>query len=297
MSMQSMTGFGRSSGQTGPWEWRWEVRSVNGRGLDVRLRLPTGFEALDQPARQSIGKSFQRGNLNITLSLSQASGAQGVRLNETVLEEVIAAAEAVRAKTGGAPPTVEGLLSLRGVLESVDGTEQNGADVDAEVVKALLSGLDAAIGEALSVRRAEGQRLTAIVSEKLDDIQGLTVQVRDAPGRSVEAIQSRLKAQVEKLLNDTRELDVGRLHQEAALLATRADVEEELKRLETHLSAARALLTETGAVGRRLDFLCQEFNREANTLCSKAADEHISSLGVALKVAIDQMREQVQNLE
>lgn len=294
--LQSMTGFGRSADQFGALSWRWEVRSVNGRGLDVRLRLPSGFEELEPVVRESIGKSFARGNVNLTLSASAVETASRIRLNETALKDVLAASDTISERTGGAAPSVEALLNVRGVLEIVESDEDTPA-TNTALRAALLGDLAKAVGEVRQARLEEGRRLQAVILQKLEEIESLTGRIKSAPGRSVAAIKERLKTQVGKLLEASSTLDEARLHQEAALAATRADVEEELERLQSHIVAARDLVAKGGPVGRRLDFLCQEFNREANTLCSKASDKDISSLGVALKVAIDQMREQVQNVE
>lgn len=290
-----MTGFARSEGSLGDKGWFWEVRSVNGRGLDFRLRLPPGFEGLEQKAREAAQKAMKRGNVSATLTLQKRSGAAEIRLNEAALEQVLEAAERVRQRIGGDAPKVEALLGLKGVLEVVDGAD------DSEDTKsrdsAVLASLHEAIGDLVSAREGEGRRMAEVIGDQVSEIERLVGVIEAAPARSIEAVRMRLADQVARLREADGGLDENRLHQEAVLIATRLDVEEELKRLRSHIASARELLGESGAVGRRFDFLAQEFNREANTICSKSGDEATTQAGMALKVVIDQMREQVQNIE
>lgn len=293
MSLNSMTGFARADGSEKGVRWYWEVKSVNGRGLDVRIRLPQGYDQLEPKVREAAGKRFQRGSLTINLNAQRDAAAVEVRVNEAALAQVLRAVEEVRRLTGAPPPSADGLLALRGVL---DVSEADGS-LDAEVAAAMLVSLDAALDALGQARAAEGQRLTAVLAAHIDEIERLTRQVQASPSRTVDAIRARLSEQVAKLLDASPALDPARLHQEAVLLATRADVEEEIQRLAAHVASARSLLSEGQPAGRKFDFLAQEFNREANTLTSKAIDMEVSRAGLALKTVIDQLREQVQNIE
>jgi len=295
MTMQSMTGFARSDGALDGTAWHWELRSVNNRGLDLRLRLPPGFEALEPKVRDRIAKAIARGSVNASLSIQRRSRSGEVRLNQAALDRVLAIALRLSEATGAEKPRVETLLGLKGVLDIADDADDEAAA--AAEHEAVLAGLETAIAGLVAARGDEGARLKEVLDRQIDEIARLAEAVERAPARSVEAIRSRLADQVARLVETGQGLDPDRLHQEAVLLATRADVEEELKRLRAHVEAARALLREGGAIGRKLDFLAQEFNREANTLTSKAADQEIARTGLALKVVIDQMREQVQNIE
>lgn len=295
MSLQSMTGFARADGSDGVVTWAWELRSVNGRGLDVRFRLPPGYEALEAPAREAISKVLARGSVTASLNAQRQTAATQIRINETALEQVLKAAEHLHRLTGCEQPRAEGLLALKGVLEVAEDTEDPAASEPRRA--AMLASLATAIAGLVSAREGEGRRLAAVLSAQIDEIERLTRLVSGSPSRSVEAIRRRLAEQVGRLLEASPALDEQRLHQEAVLLATKADVEEELKRLEAHVEQARELLGVGKAVGRKLDFLSQEFNREANTLCSKANAVEITRAGLALKAVIDQLREQIQNIE
>ena len=293
MTLNSMTGFARADGSAEGVRWYWEVKSVNGRGLDVRLRLPQGHDQLEPKVREAAAKRFARGSLTINLNAQRDAAAVEVRVNEAALAQVLRAVDEVRRLTGAPPPSADGLLSLRGVL---DVTEADGS-LDPVVAAAMLGSLDAALDALAESRGAEGQRLTAVLTANIDEIERLTRQVQLSPSRTVEAIRARLSDQVAKLVDASPALDPARLHQEAVLLATRSDVEEEIQRLTAHVASARSLLSERQPAGRKFDFLAQEFNREANTLTSKAIDMDVSRAGLALKTVIDQLREQVQNIE
>jgi uncharacterized protein (TIGR00255 family) len=295
MSIKSMTGFSRVEGTASNFAWHWELRSVNGRGLDVRLRLPSGSEAMEPRVRNAVGKHLVRGSVTVSLNVERRTGALEIRVNEEALAQVVTAAEHIRKLTEAAPPRADGLMAIKGVLEVVE-TEES-AEVAAARIEAILEGLDEAIYGLVAARASEGARLKAVLDANLTEIERLLSLVEGLPARTPAAIAQRLKEQIARLLDGGNGFDPERLHQEAVLLATRADVEEELKRLRAHIAAARELLEEEGAVGRKLDFLAQEFNREANTLCSKANDVDITRAGLALKTVIDQMREQVQNIE
>ena len=295
MTIKSMTGFARSDGAIGPTSWHWEVRSVNGRGLDVRMRLAPGYEALEARVREAVGRCIARGSLTINLSVKRSEGATQIKLNEVALRQVLAALDSLKATTEVAAPRPEALLAIKGVLEVVE-PEESEAEAQART-EAMLTGLGAALDGMVRAREAEGRRLKAIVLEQLGLIERLVALVEASPARTPEAIRQRLKEQIGRLLETGASLDEGRLYQEAAILATRADVEEELKRLGAHIAGAREIVDSSEPAGRRLDFLAQEFNREANTLCSKAIDAETTRAGLELKAVIDQMREQVQNIE
>lgn len=295
MSLQSMTGFARSDGAVDGTVWHWELRSVNNRGLDLRLRLPPGFEAIEPKVRDRVAKAISRGSVNASLSVARRKDLGDLRINQAALERVLAIATKLSRDIGAETPRVEALLGLKGVLDVADEAEDE--EKLAAEQSAVLESLDIALNALVTARREEGGRLKEVLGRQIDEIARLTQTVEDAPARSVDAIRKRLAEQVARLVETGQGLDPVRLHQEAVLLATRADVEEELKRLKAHVEAARALLRDKGAIGRKLDFLAQEFNREANTLTSKAADQEIAHAGLALKVVIDQMREQVQNIE
>lgn len=295
MTINSMTGFARAESSLGTVRWHWEVRSVNGRGLDVRVRLPSGYEALEPMIREAVANQLVRGNVTISLSADRREGGQAIRLNETALAEVVKAADRIRELTGCALPRADGLIGIRGVLE-VNEIEEEAEESGARM-EAMLDHLRDVLAALVRARTAEGQRLHEVLGAHLSEIERLVKQIEKSPARTPAALTARLKDQVARLVETGNGLDPERLHQEAVLLATRSDVEEELKRLSAHIGAARELLEGDGAVGRKFDFLAQEFNREANTVCSKSNDVEITRAGLALKTVIDQMREQVQNIE
>jgi uncharacterized protein (TIGR00255 family) len=295
MPICSMTGFARSAGTRNGLAWQWEVKSVNGKALDVRCRLPAGYEGLETGVRALATQALRRGNLQASLTVSGATRPETVQLNQEVLDQLVAAGEALRDRIGGEALRADVLLSLRGVLE-VSAPVEDEAEVEARHA-AMLASFGEALTALASHRREEGERLRAIVAGQLDRIADLVDAARANPCRGVEAIKARLAEQVSRLMEAGSSFDRDRLHQEAVLLATRADIQEELDRLVSHVEAARTLLSSSDAVGRKFDFLAQEFNREANTLCSKSADRTLTATGLDLKTVIDQMREQVQNIE
>jgi uncharacterized protein (TIGR00255 family) len=289
-----MTGFARADGAGSGYRWTWEIRSVNGKGLDVRLRLPPGFEHLEAAAREKVGGALTRGNVQTTLTVQTETGAGQVRVNEAVLAEVVAAMRAVSRYVEAQPPTLDGLLSIRGVLETVDGVSE---EARGALTASIIGDLEAALRDLAADRVREGRAIAAILAGRLAEIERLAAAAEASPARTPEAIRARLAEQVAMLTGASPALDPDRLHQEAVLLATRADIREELDRIAAHVAAARALLAEDAAVGRRLDFLAQEFNREVNTLCSKSNDVALTAIGLDLKAVVDQFREQIQNLE
>jgi uncharacterized protein (TIGR00255 family) len=295
MTLASMTGFARTSGVHGELRWAWELKSVNSKGLDLRFRLPPGREALEPLLRAAVAKRITRGNVTINLSIQREGTAPQVRVNEEVLTAVIATARELAKRIEAQPPTLDGILGIKGVMEIVE-TEESEAERDV-ANSALLKGFDAALADLVAMRGREGGVIGGVLSDRVSEIEKLTRAAEASPSRSLEAIRARLAEQVKELLAASSTLDPERLHQEAALLAAKADVREELDRLHAHIGAARALLKNGGSVGRKLDFLAQEFNREANTLCSKSNDVSLTGIGLELKTAVDQLREQVQNIE
>jgi uncharacterized protein (TIGR00255 family) len=291
-----MTGFARQDGAGEGLAWVWEARSVNGRGLDVRLRLPPGFDAIDAAVREAVTKRISRGNLTISLTTERQNGAGTVRLNEGVLKDILKAADRVAEMTGGTRPETASLLSMKGVLEIGD-TGLDDPEQRAGRERLLIKSFEETADKLVASRRSEGARLAQIIAAQLVEIERMTGEVRASPSRTPETIRVRLQDLVSRLLEASGTFDKDRLHQEAVLAATRADVEEELARLTAHVAAAREILDEKNAVGRKLDFLAQEFNREANTLCSKANAVDVTRIGLGLKSVIDQLREQVQNIE
>lgn len=296
MTVFSMTGFSRAQGQNQTCSWTWEIKSVNGRGLDVRCRLPSGFDHLDQAIRKRVGAVFKRGNISLNLSLHRTARESGIQVNRSALEEILKLLPELKERVpGAAAPTLDGIFALRGVIESAE--EELADDERTALDKALMQSLEDALKDLKEARRSEGARLAAVLSRHLDEIGDLCDEAERLTAMHPAAIRERLRNQVSALLEEVPGLPEDRLAQEAALLMTKADPREELDRLKAHLEAARGLLAEKEAMGRRLDFLCQEFNREANTLCSKAADVDLTRTGLALKAVIDQLREQVQNIE
>lgn len=294
MSIFSMTGFGRSSGRSGAWSWAWEIRTVNSKGLDLRLRLPAGFDAVDIEARAAIAAALHRGACHATLTASREGAAADIRINRAALDALIAQLADVPLNANVRSASLDGLLAVRGVVESAEAEDDEAAR--AALAKDVLVGLKAALDAVLAMRRSEGAAIGAILSDRVARIARLAADAEAAPGRTPEAVKARIARQIEAL-GQTQGLDPGRLHQEAVLLASRADIREELDRLHAHAKAADDLLNKGGPVGRRLDFLAQELGRESNTLCAKSNDAALTAIGLELKVEVEQFREQVQNIE
>jgi uncharacterized protein (TIGR00255 family) len=295
MALHSMTGFARADGAVLGNRWSWELRSVNGKGLDLRLRLPLGLERLEIPVRERVGKRFTRGSLNVALAFTREQGAAGVRINETVLAAVVEAMKTVAERIDAEPPRLDGILAIKGVLETSEAEEDEAAR--AAIDAGLLGGLDEAIEGLAAARAREGAAVARILGGQVDEIERLARAAEACPARRPEAVRERLAEQVRLLVEASSTLDPQRLHQEAVLIATRADIREELDRLFTHVADARKLVAQGGPIGRRLDFLAQEFNRESNTLCSKSNDKDLTAIGLDLKTVVDQLREQIQNVE
>lgn len=296
MTVASMTGFARAEGSIGDLRWVWEVKSVNGRSLDVRCRLPTGFDAFDPVVRAAVAERCRRGNVSAALTVTRVTGSAGqIRINRELLDQLLGLAQELRGQAEVAPPRLDGLLAVKGVVELVD--EEETEEVRVAHEDALRAGLAEVLDALGAMRLQEGARLAKLALGHLDDIERLHVAATATAAAQPENLKARLKAQVEALLDASPALPPDRLVQEAALLAAKSDVREELDRLAAHVAAARALLAAGGPIGRKLDFLCQEFNREANTLCSKSSDVELTRIGLDLKAAIEQLREQVQNIE
>ena len=295
MALQSMTGFARIEGFNEIANWRWEVRSLNGKGLDFRLRLPAGSDALQPEIRKLVAGHFKRGNLQITLDVDRPGSQSLPVLNLPALESVMAAISSIQGKIDCPPPAAEQILRIKGVMETGDihDTDEDQASLNALLIadfKKLLQALEDA-------RTNEGLGICDVLHGQLNQMAQLTRTIEDDPSRSTEHIKQRLAAQLALLLENSNGFEPDRLHQEAAILATRADLTEELDRLKVHVDAARQLLTGAGPVGRKLEFICQELNRECNTICSKSNAVAVTNAGLDMKVVIDQIREQVQNLE
>jgi uncharacterized protein (TIGR00255 family) len=292
--LSSMTGFGRREAADADRSWLWEIRSVNARGIELRWRLPPGFEGLEPTLRESTAKSIRRGSLQAALTVRSAA-ASGTGVNEALLDHLLQVALRVAAKVpGAAVPRVETLLGLPGVIAS---GRSDVTDITADQMTALKGSFDEALGELVASRRAEGARLGEVLLGLLRQIDGLRLDAEAAASRQVELHRERLVASASALLAAVPGLPEERIAQEVALLASKSDVREELDRLASHIEAARALLASGGAVGRQLDFLVQEFLRETNTVCSKSATKELTSVGLQLKSVVEQVREQVQNLE
>jgi uncharacterized protein (TIGR00255 family) len=291
-----MTGFARGQGQDADLSWSWEAKSVNGKGLDARFRLAGGYEFLELPARDAVQKRFKRGNLSVTLSVERVAADTPLVINDAVLARYVEVALRLQqAHPGLAPARIDGLMSLRGVLDVVEEVED--PEAQDRRGKAMLATLDQTLAAMAEMRAGEGRRLAEVLTAHLGQISALVEEARALAACEPEAIRERLRLAVSTLLDTVPAFSEERLAQEVALLAAKADVREELDRLRAHLAAAADLMAAGEAVGRRLDFLCQEFNREANTLCSKANDIELTRIGLALKAIIEQFREQVQNIE
>ena len=292
-----MTGFTRVAGQHDSVGWIWEIRSVNGKGLDVRVRLPYGYEALEAIVRDVAGKILKRGSVSVSLTVNRAGAESAYRVNRELLERLLALSGELKdeKRLSNEPARLDTLLTVRGVVEASEGDDDPKEAEERQ--KSMAVSLREALEALLGVRQAEGARLETILRERLNELDGLCNEAEGAASLRTEAIRDRLAQQVQDLLDMSPALSEERLAQEAAVLAVKADIREELDRLKSHIEGARGLLDEGVAVGRKLDFLCQEFNREANTLCSKSGDIELTRIGLAMKAAVDQFREQALNVE
>ncbi|HWV52252.1 YicC/YloC family endoribonuclease [Pseudorhodoplanes sp.] len=295
MTLSSMTGFARSHGASGSYAWSWEIKSVNAKGLELRLRLPSGFDAVEVPVRTRGAEMLSRGNVYATLTVNREGIAPVVRINEPVLNAIIDAAGKLSKTVDAEKPRIDGLLGLKGVIDVTDAEESE--EEKAAVEDAVIKGFVQALKGLTEMRRHEGEAIGRVLSARLDEMAALAARADAAPGRQPEAVKKKLAEQVAVLLEASNRFDPDRLHQEAVLLAGKADIREELDRLAAHIAQARKLMNGGGAIGRRLDFLSQELNRETNTLCAKSNDVELTNIGLELKSVVEQFREQVQNLE
>jgi uncharacterized protein (TIGR00255 family) len=295
MALSSMTGFARGHGVAGAYAWNWEIKSVNAKGFDLRFRLPPGWDAVEVGARTRAGARLSRGTVYANLTVERKGLAPAVKVNEPVLNAVIATLNQLSGKIDAAAPTLDGILSLKGVIEITEEDEKPEDHHDAEL--AIIAGFDQALSSLVEMRNEEGATIGRLLSTRLEEIATLTGRAEADPGRKPEAIKARLAEQVATLMAANERFDSDRLYQEAIMLATKADIREELDRLVSHVAQAKKLIVEGGAIGRKLDFLAQELNRESNTLTAKANDVELTNIGLQLKSVVEQFREQVQNLE
>ncbi|MDQ8729880.1 YicC/YloC family endoribonuclease [Bradyrhizobium sp. LHD-71] len=295
MALSSMTGFARSHDACGAYAFEWELRSVNAKGFDLRMRLPPGWDAVEPLARKRATELLSRGTVYANLSVKRADAGPSIRVNDEVLASVMKIAADLSQRFAAPPPTVDGILAIKGVLEvsETDDTEEERRAAEAAVLRAF----DQALAGLIEMRHREGSSLQQIFISRLDQIAALAARADQAPGRKAEAVKARLAEQIGLLLESSERFDVDRLHQEAIMIAAKADIREELDRIASHVAQARELIGKGGAVGRRLDFLAQEFNREVNTTCSKSNDVELTNIGLEMKNVVEQFREQVQNLE
>jgi uncharacterized protein (TIGR00255 family) len=295
MALSSMTGFARSHGASGPYAFEWELKSVNAKGFDLRTRLPSGWDDIEATVRKRSGEVLSRGTVYANLTVKRSNSASVVRINEEVLGSVLRVAADLSCRIDAVAPSIDGLLSIKGVLEIVepetDETEEQAAKA------AVAMAFEEALRSLIDMRKREGIVLGQILSQRMNEIERLAGQAEAAPGRKPEAVKARLAEQIAALLDTSDRFDQDRLNQEAILIAAKADIREELDRIASHISQARELIGKGGSVGRRLDFLAQEFNREVNTCCSKSNDLELTNTGLEMKNVVEQFREQVQNLE
>ena len=295
MALSSMTGFARSHGASGPYAFEWELKSVNAKGFDLRMRLPPGWDDLEALAKKRAGELLSRGTVYANLSVKRANAASTVRINEDVLSSIVRVAGELASRIDAVAPSIDGLLAIKGVIEVVE-PESNEAE-DKSAKAAAATAFEQALNDLVRMRQREGTTLGQILGQRMDEIESLAKKAETAPGRKPEAIRARLAEQVAALLESSDRFDSDRLNQEALLIAAKADIREELDRIASHVSQAREMIGKGGAVGRRLDFLAQEFNREVNTCCSKSNDIELTNTGLEMKNVVEQFREQVQNLE
>ena len=290
-----MTGFARAQTMQAHWRLVWEIKSVNAKGLDLRLRLPPGFDVIEQDVRTRISTRIARGACYATLTAQREAGAPDVRLNEPAIAALTQALARLPMPDNLRPASIDGLLAIRGVVEVIESVDDEQAM--AKVFAAALASLDQAMVDLLAMRAREGGALHDILAQRLAAMAQLVEAADASPGRRPEAVRARLAQSVAALIEASATLDPVRLHQEAILIAAKADVREELDRLKAHVAAVHDLLVSGKPVGRKLDFLAQELGREANTLCAKSNDSELTRLGMDLRVEIEQFREQVQNVE
>jgi uncharacterized protein (TIGR00255 family) len=290
-----MTGFARTSGQFERDRWTWEAKSVNGRSLDVRVKAPYGYDRIELPTKKLTSERLDRGSVSLTLTIESERTASTLQVNRSLLDDLIALHGEMVGQVAPDLPKIETLLTIKGVVEAAESAETKDDTEKREL--AIMQGLTEALDGLIASRSAEGDRLHALIEDYVSNLENLCHDARNSDGARVNDIRDRLRRQLDELTETPNSVNEGRLAQEVALLATKADVREEIDRLEAHCAASRILLADSGPAGRRLDFLCQELNREANTLCSKSASEELTRIGLEMKAVIDQFREQAQNVE
>jgi len=295
MALSSMTGFARSHGASGPYAFEWELKSVNAKGFDLRMRLPPGWDDLEALTKKRASQVLSRGTVYANLNVRRTAAASTIRVNEEVLASIVKVAGTLAGKLDAVAPSIDGLLGIKGVIEVVEPESSEAEDVAAK--EAATAAFEQAITDLVEMRRREGISLGQILSQRMDEIEQLAKKAEAAPGRKPEAIKARLADQIAALLESSDRFDPDRLNQEALLMAAKADIREELDRIASHIAQAREMIARGGPVGRRLDFLAQEFNREVNTCCSKSNDVELTNIGREMKNVVEQFREQVQNLE
>ncbi len=295
MPLNSMTGFARCAGASAGHSWNLEIKSVNNKGLDIRTRFPHFLDGFDLTAKKIVSSKLTRGSVFLSLNIENDAGEGAFTINEDRLKCLIDVAARHSGAQGVQAASIDGLLAIKGVVEvsvpDISETQKK------EVEKALTASLNEVLDDLCEARRDEGRRMEAVLLKQLDEIIQLTSSVKNIAGDRVASIEKRFLNQLQKLESTSKPIPEERLAQEVAIIAVKADIQEELDRLESHIEEARTLIAEHKPVGRRLDFLCQEFNREANTLCSKSGDANLTKIGLDLKTTIDQFREQIQNIE
>jgi uncharacterized protein (TIGR00255 family) len=295
MALSSMTGFARNHGASGPYAFEWELKSVNAKGFDLRTRMPPGWDDIESTVRRRSAQVLSRGTVYANLTVKRSNTASVVRINEDVLASILKVAGDLSGRIDAVAPSIDGLLSIKGVLEVA---EPETDEAEEQAAKAAATGaFEQALRSLIDMREREGVALGQILSQRMDEIERLASRAEAAPGRRPDAVKARLAEQIAALLETSDRFDQDRLHQEAILIAAKADIREELDRIASHISQARELIGGGGPIGRRLDFLAQEFNREVNTCCSKSNDLELTNVGLEMKNVVEQFREQVQNLE
>jgi uncharacterized protein (TIGR00255 family) len=295
MVLSSMTGFARSHGASGPYAFEWELKSVNAKGFDLRMRLPPGWDDLESFAKKRASEVLSRGTVYANFNVKRTNALSTVRVNEDVLASIVRIAGTLAGKIDAVAPSVDGLLSIKGVIEVVEPESDEVEDKAAREAAAVA--FDQALSHLVDMRRREGVALGQILLQRMNEIELLASKAEAAPGRKPDAVKARLAEQIAMLLETSDRFDPDRLSQEALLIAAKADIREELDRIASHVAQAREMIAKGGPVGRRLDFLAQEFNREVNTCCSKSNDVELTNTGLEMKNVVEQFREQVQNLE
>jgi uncharacterized protein (TIGR00255 family) len=295
MALSSMTGFARIHGASGPYAFEWELKSVNAKGFDLRMRLPPGWDDLEALAKKRAGEVLSRGTVYANLNVKRTNAVSTIRINEEVLASIVKVAGVLAGKIDAVAPSIDGLLGIKGVIEVVEPESDEAEETAAKAAAGIA--FEQVLANLVEMRQREGVTLGQILIQRMDEIENLAKKAEAAPGRKPEAIRARLAEQIAALLESSDRFDPDRLNQEAILIAAKADIREELDRIASHVSQAREMIGKGGPIGRRLDFLAQEFNREVNTCCSKSNDLELTNTGLAMKNVVEQFREQVQNLE